>query len=140
MFTINLETQTVKNNTITLIANGKPLNGFIIPDTIVTIELLETLYHRYNHSIPDGIRNRYDYFKALPYSKLKPIDLITSENRQTAKYNLEMTLLIGVLNGSFKWPDNNQWFWQSKTDPDFVILRKWVKPQIANKREVTIID
>lgn len=132
---VNLESQTVLSDGKPLILNGKAVNGYKIENTNVTFEMLEELYFIYKHSIPDDIHYENMYFKALKYKDLSPTDLIISANRQSAKYNLELTLLTGVLNGSLIWPDDKKWFWQSKTDPDFVILKKWIKPDIIKLRK-----
>lgn len=126
MITVNLETKTVKDGKKILIDHGIPVNGFVIDDTPVTFEKLEKLYTIYKYSVPDALRYKYQYFKALNMNQLKMSHLISGSNRQKAKENLELTLLMGVLNGSLKWPDDNLWFWQSQNDKDFVILKKWV--------------
>lgn len=126
MLTINLETKTLKDKNKTLIDNGIPVNGYIISSEPITFEQLEELYHIYKHSVPNTIKYKKQYFKALDSNQLDTKDLITGANRQIAKENLELAILIGVLNGSLIWPNENQWFWQSEKDKDFVLLKKWI--------------
>lgn len=126
MLTINLETKTLKDKNKTLIDNGIPVNGYIISSEPITFERLEELYHIYKHSVPNTIKYKKQYFKALDSNQLDTKDLITGANRQIAKENLELAILIGVLNGSLIWPNENQWFWQSEKDKDFVLLKKWI--------------
>ena len=94
--------------------------------SIISFELLETLYTIYKHSVPNGIKYKKTYFKALTYDELSTEDLILGANRQTSKENLEIAIISGVLNGSLVWPDETKWFWQSENDKDFILLRKWI--------------
>ena len=125
MITINLETKSMKNGKTILIDNGIPVNGYVLSTDTITIEQLEKLYHVYKYSVPDGIRYKKNYFKALTAEQLTTIDLINGANRQKSKEELEIALLTGILNKSLTWPDDKLWFWQSKTDKDFVILKTW---------------
>ena len=77
-------------------------------------------------SVPDRIKLQRVFFRALPEDQHTDEDLITGEPRQAARERLEMAVLEGSLNGSLKWPDSKKWFWQSKKDPDLIILQKWV--------------
>ena len=126
MLQINLDTKTVKNGKTYLIQNGIPQNGYIIDNKTITFEMLEELYAIYKHSVPNGIRYKKTYFKVLTYDELSTTDLISGANRQNAKENLEMAIITGVLNGSLTWPDHTKWFWQSKNDKDFILLKRWI--------------
>ena len=126
MINIDLVTKSMKKGTTWLIKNGKPVNGYVIPDKHVTFDMLETLYATYKTSVPDNIHYEYNYFKAYSDKELDVIALATGSVRKIAKENLETMLLIGALNGSLTWPDDKHWFWQSKKDTDFVILKEWV--------------
>lgn len=126
MLQIDLDTKTVKNGKTYLIQNGIPQNGYIIDNKTITFEMLEELYAIYKHSVPNGIRYKKTYFKALTYDELSTTDLISGANRQNAKENLEMAIITGVLNGSLTWPDQTKWFWQSKNDKDFILLKRWI--------------
>ena len=113
-----------------LIENGKPVNGYSIRQNPVSIEEIENLYHSYKNSIPteNEDNKRKKYFKALSINELPPEALFMGINRQIAREKLELTLLEGILNGSITW-DNLQGdggFWQSKNDPDLIILKEWI--------------
>lgn len=125
MLTVDFTSHTVKANGKTLIDKGIPVNGFVLSTDTVTLDHIENLYQLYKHSVPNQIRYKKCYFKALPAEKLNVSDLIKGENRQAAKENLEMTLITGILNGSLKWPDPKKWFWQSEKDKDLILLREW---------------
>lgn len=129
MLIVNLDTHTLKKNKKILIQNGIPQNNYKIDPILITFEKLEELYQAYKHSVPDKIKHKHQYFKALDYEKLTTKDLITGENRSKTKEILETTLLTGILNGSLKWPDESKWFWQSETDKDFILLKKWFQLQ-----------
>ena len=94
-----------------------------------TFDYLEELYATYKRSVPDTIKYKHKYFKALTSQQMTLKDLVTGANRQKAKEQLEMAILTGVINGSLKWPDDSKWFWQSEKDKDFVLLKKWIVHQ-----------
>ncbi len=88
---------------------------------------IEKLYANYKRSYPSERSQRSrDYFKALSPEELALDDLVNMEDRTLARARLEVSLLCWVLNGSLKWKDNNKWFWQSKIDPELIILKEWV--------------
>lgn len=126
MLYIDLEQKTVKDGNIYLIYKGQPQNGYVLDDTIITFEYLETLYNVYKHSVPNSKTCKKCYFKALSYDELSTKDLITGENREKSKEKLELAVITGVLNKSLVWPDETKWFLQSENDKDFVILKKWI--------------
>lgn len=124
--TINFETMTVMDGKKYLIKNGIPKNGYIPDPRSVTFEMLETLYHTYKHSVPSCQKEQPSYFHAIPYDELSDQELILNIDRKTAREQLELAVINGIMNGSVKWPDNNMWFWQSEKDRDFVLLKKWI--------------
>lgn len=132
---VNLKTHTVKQNDIFLLINGKPQNGFQLSKEQVTFEKLETLYESYKYSLPDCQKHKYNYFRALPENKITTKQMILGVKRSKAKAKLEMTLLTGILNKSLQWPDATKWFWQSKKDKDFIILKEWFFPETTKKGE-----
>lgn len=127
MLTVDLNTQTVKRNKTILIQNGVPVGNYNIDTAPVTFDRLELLYEQYKHSVPNGVKYKCSYFKALCADDLTTDELTNGANRQTAKEQLELTLIAGILNGSLVWPDDTKWFWQSEKDKDFVLLRDWFK-------------
>lgn len=125
MIKVDLKNKSLIKNKTILIDNGIPQGDYILPSDEVTLETIEELYQVYKHSVPNTIRYRKPYFKALKEEELSTQDLIIGANRQLAKEKLETTLLIGILNGSLKWPDDTKWFWQSPNDKDLVLLKEW---------------
>ncbi len=128
MLVIDLANKNLKENGKDLIKNGIPQKEYQIDPTPVTWEELETYYHAYKYSMPNGVKYRRNYFKALDFNELDTISLIDGENRTKAKEKLELALLTGILNKSLTWPDKRKWFWQSSKDKDFIILRAWFEP------------
>lgn len=93
------------------------------------IKCLEIRYEAYKRSVPSerSESHRRTYFKALPEKELSDADMIYGEPREFARFMLESLVLAAVMTGALKWKDEyGTWFWQSKNDRDFVILRKWV--------------
>lgn len=125
---IDLNTKSVKRGKTYLIKNGKPISNFKIRTSPVTFSEIEDLYETYKYSVPDGTRSKRPYFYALGPDQIPTIKMINGANRQKAKEDLELTLLMGILNKSLKWPNQKQWFWQSEKDKDLILLREWFTP------------
>ena len=55
--------------------------------------------------------------------------LFIAGRREVEQARLEGFILCSVLNGTLTWdePTMGKWFWESKKDPDLVILRKWIE-------------
>ena len=55
--------------------------------------------------------------------------MATGERREVAKARLEGFILCMILNEKFQWDEEKlgKWFYQSKIDPDLIILRDWVE-------------
>lgn len=87
---------------------------------------VEHLYGQYKHSVPSerSDRRRFPYFAALSEEQLTDEDMLFGQPREVARARLEVFLLCGILNGSFRLPGNG-WFWQSPNDSDLVLLREW---------------
>lgn len=126
---IDFKRKTAVDGHKVLIKNGVAVGDFKIPDDPVTIEQIEELYAVYKTSVPNGIRYKRPYFRALSADQLTTQNLIAGANRQEAKDKLELTVLIGILNGSLVWPDQTKWFWQSEKDKDLILLRDWFVPE-----------
>ena len=87
-----------------------------------SIEALEAAYEVYKHSIPsEKTMHRTARFYALPESELSDEDMLYGVPREQAELELEKAL------ADFAYPDDAGWFWQSKNDPDLVVLRSWTK-------------
>lgn len=89
----------------------------------ITTEELEAAYETYKYSIPsEKTMGRVPRFKALPESELSDDDMLYGVQREEAEKELEAALQ------GFAIPDDaGSWFWQSKKDPDLVVLRSWTK-------------
>lgn len=95
-----------------------------------SFERLENLYRRYQHSVP-GERDdsRKNYFLALKEEELSDNDMLFGERRQTAKFRLELYVLLAIVSGALTWDESwGKWFWQSESNRPLVILRSWVEP------------
>lgn len=92
---------------------------------------VEALYKNYKHSLPSerSDNKRRQYFKALPVDKLTDKQMATGEIREVARAKLEGFILCMIVDGFFVWDEKEmgKWFYQSKNDPDFVILRSWIE-------------
>lgn len=126
-YCIDLNTHSMTRNNKILIDHGIPVNGYVVPSTDVTFDLLDNLYQNYKHSVPSP-DDKPGPFKALPYDELSTEDLVEGHQRCDMLEELAFAILIGSINKSLHWPDPNHWFWQSEKDPDFIVLRKWVIP------------
>ena len=94
------------------------------------LEDIETLYRSYKYSMPSerSERKRRKYFKALLVEELDLNDMVNGESREMAQCVLEGYILCSILTGALKWKDEwGTFFWQSKNDPDLVILKKWIE-------------
>ena len=88
---------------------------------------LEENFRIYSHSVPsersEGKRRRY--FNALPEWELSDEDMMYGIPREVAQAQLELYVLCRILQG-LKWDESwGKWFWQSKNEPDLVLLREW---------------
>ena len=94
-----------------------------VPETATTtVEMLETAYAVYKHSVPsEKMMSRTHRFYALPESELTDDDMLYGMPREEAEHALEMAL------ADFAYPDTAGWFWQSENDPDLVVLKSWCK-------------
>lgn len=94
------------------------------------LEIIDNLYCNYKYSLPSerSDSKRRKYFKALSINEMNDMQLIAGERREVAQARLEGFILCMILGGKFKWiEDLGKWFYQSKTDPDLVILRSWIE-------------
>ena len=94
------------------------------------LRMIEELYTKYKYSLPsersDNKRTRY--FKALSIEEMTDKQLMIADRREGAQARLEGFILCAIVSGKFKWTeDMGKWFWQSKNDPDLVILRSWIE-------------
>lgn len=137
-FHIDFEKRNMKVGKDFLIKNGEyDTSRFLFnrPGDIATMELIlrtiEVLYQRYKYSLPSerSDSKRRTYFKALPIEEIPDEKLFLANRREITKAKLEGFILCIVLEGNFVWDEctMGKWFYQSKDDSDFVILRKWIE-------------
>lgn len=129
---INLLTKTVKIGNQVVINNGKyegelgiDLSAYETSEQLLSY--LEELYERYKHSVPsEKETSRRNYFYALKEKDMSDEDMMFGESRNRARVDLELTFLAMTLTGALTWDDSwGTYFWQSKKDRDFAILRSW---------------
>lgn len=138
IFHIDFEKRTMKVGKDFLIKNGeydttRDLYSvyFSTPSLLAILQIIRQLYEVYKYSLPNerSENKRRKYFKALSIDKLTDEQLIHAEKRECSQAALEGFILCMILLGKFYWDDAimGKWFWQSKDDPDLVILRSWIE-------------
>ena len=135
-FNINFETRTMKVGNTKLIDNGKyDENRLLIYEYNIyslqtLLHMIRELYRNYKTSIPSerSSKKRKCYFKALSADELTDEQLMCGERREVAQATLEGFILCMILNGELVWDESimGKWFWESRSDSDLIILRKWV--------------
>ena len=135
-FSINLEKRTMKIGKQKIIDNGEydTTRNLIVNidyDLDFILNILETLYCNYKYSLPSerSENKRKTYFKAFAMEDIPDEKLFNAERRELACARLEGCILCMILTGQLKWDEEKlgKWFWQSKNDSDFVILRSWIE-------------
>lgn len=113
------------------IARDKESLGFGHMDMTSMLSTIEELYERYKYSLPSERhdKKRKHYFKAMSMDEIPDDKLFDPIRRESAQARLEGFILCMILNGSFVWDEEKlgKWFWQSKVDPDLVILKDWIE-------------
>lgn len=137
-FHIDFEKRTMKIGKQKIIDNGEYDSNRIlidgVDDIFETLEVLcsvKYLYNQYKYSLPSerSDSKRKCYFKALSVDELTDAEMAMGERREVAQARLEGFILCMVLEGKFVWNETTmgKWFYQSKNDPDLVILRSWIE-------------
>lgn len=98
----------------------------------VAIRMIRELYKNYKYSLPSerSDSKRRKYFKALPMEEITDEQLMVAERREITQAALEGLVLCLIVSGQLVWDEEimqGKWFWQSKSDPDLVLLRSWVE-------------
>ena len=98
----------------------------------VVLHQINELYKNYKYSLPSerSDSKRKKYFKALSIDELTDEQLMCATKRETARAALEGFILYSIVAGYLYWDEDimqGKWFWQSKNDPDLVLLRSWVE-------------
>lgn len=93
------------------------------------LSMIECLYAIYKHSTPTENDDPNAYFYAMKSNELTDKELVLGADRYKAKLALELFVLDSIVNGSLYWDTTimgGTWYWQSKVDPDLVLLREWI--------------
>lgn len=98
----------------------------------VALHMIRELYKNYKYSLPSerSDNKRRKYFKALLMEELTDEQLMVAERREITQAALEGLVLCLIVSGQLVWDEDvmqGKWFYQSKSDPDFVLLRSWVE-------------
>lgn len=132
-FVINFEKRSMRVGRSYLIKDGEfKEERALLPEYAAgnILSVIEELYQEYKFSLPSewSGNRRKSYFKALPVDQLTDRQMVIGERRDLAQAKLEGMILCAALAGDLKWDEQamGKWFWQSKTDPDLVVLRKWI--------------
>jgi len=136
-FSVNFEERNMRLGNKYLIKNGvydasTPLTFSTdqSDDVEMLLRMIGILYSKYKYSTPSerSESKKRKYFKALSAEELSDEQLVCGAEREVAQARLEGFILCAILSGAFKWDENKmgKWFYQSKSDPDLVILRSWV--------------
>ena len=101
-------------------------------DLYSALHMIRELYRNYKYSLPSerSDNKRRKYFKALPMEEITDEQLMVAERREIAQAALEGFVLCLIVSGQLVWNEDvmqGKWFWQSKSDPDLVLLRSWVE-------------
>jgi hypothetical protein len=137
-FSINFEKRDMKVGKSYLIKNGEYdtsrqlFSAYDdVSDLHVVLHMIRDLYKSYKYSLPSerSDSKRRQYFKTLPADKLTDKQMAIGANREIARAQLEGFILCMILNGKFQWDESKlgKWFYQSKQDPDLVIMRSWIE-------------
>lgn len=133
-FHIDFQKRNMKVGKDYLIKNGEydTAKQLIAPMNMDDIlKTIDGLYFNYKHSLPSerSDSKRKKYFKALSIEELDDFHLFNPILREPARARLEGFILCMILNGSFVWNEDKlgKWFYQSKNDPDLIILRDWIE-------------
>lgn len=140
-FHIDFEKRTMKIGKQKIIDNGKYDKSRVLIKSLAFTEMygvlttIEELYKNYKYSLPSerSDNKRKKYFKALLVNELSDEQLMVAERREVTQAELEGYILCMILDGQLTWDkflkedQNANWFWQSKSDPDLVILRSWIE-------------
>ena len=88
------------------------------------IKELEKAYKQYLNSRPDGKKVCRYYGKQL--SEMKTIELLRGKNRSVARKELDYFITENIDYDNLK-RKNRDWYWQSSTFPQLILLKKWFK-------------
>ncbi len=132
-FVVDFENKTLKVDGKEIVKDGEyDTSKFdsLIDKPADAMREAEALYLSYKYSYPsesDARKSKRAYFKALTYDEMTDKEMIVAEPRNIAQARLEGFILLATLAGYLTWDNSyGTWFWQSQTEPDLVILKKWI--------------
>ena len=128
-FHIDFEKRNMKVGNEYLIKDGEYEDVYSLH---VALHMIRELYRNYKYSLPSerSDNKRRKYFKALPMEEITDEQLMVAERREITQAALEGLVLCLIVSGQLVWDEEimqGKWFWQSKSDPDLVLLRSWVE-------------
>lgn len=131
-FSINFEARTMKIGRRKIISNGEyDSTKELISFNGDVLQIIDELYDNFKYSLPSerSDSKRKSYFKALSVDELTDEQMVVGERREIAQAKLEGFILCAILTGKLTWnePTMGKWFYQSKNDPDLVLLRNWIE-------------
>ena len=100
--------------------------GLLTTDEVIS--KAEKLYEVYKYSIPNANSNKmHCNFKAVGLEELTEKQMLEGEDRAFAQAKLELWILFNTVIGNLKWEElNTNWYWYSKVDNDFIILKDMI--------------
>lgn len=123
-FSVNFRTKSIKVGRQYIVKEGVYNEDLIEKSNDVWNEL-ENLYEEYKYSCPTETQlGNKSYFKALNYEEMNDEDLAFGTNRNVAQAKLEAYILLHSLVGDLTIEYG--WFWQSKANKEFIILKEWI--------------
>ena len=133
-FSVDFEKRNMKADGRYLIKDGEwDKEKKLLPTELQNVDILKTIedmYFQYKNSLPSERNDskRRKYFKAASMDEIPDALLWSFDYREREQAKLEGFILCSILSGAFKWTeDMGKWFYQSKNDPDLVILRNWIE-------------
>lgn len=120
---IDFSTRSFIVNGEKLIDNGEHIG---VQQYDFDVAMADMNFVAFQHSIPGKNDATNAYFKGQSYDQLSDLDRLIGEPRELRRLRLEFVVLECLINGAITIPDG-QWFWQSKNNKDFIILRSWIE-------------
>lgn len=108
-----------RSNIVINLEENLPL-GFEQPDN--PYEELEKLYHIFKHSVNSGTYEPRCNFLAKHIDNMGYMEFLQGGPRNLARVKLESYVMFT----SFKWKNENHFFWRSENDPELILKREWI--------------
>ena len=131
----NLETKEIKSRGLCVLVKEELLldtdEKIFLPKELLSEEekqnpwqKLQKLYNQFYVSVPWGHSKR-SYFLPKKSDELTEKELSRGVFRNEARTKLEAYILLGALEGIFKWPNESHWFW--KGNNGLVVYKEWME-------------